>query len=113
MAKFTLAQDADTTGIGGMDEIEIAPARVVATFGPPFSRGDEYKISGEWVFLDDAGLVFTLSDWKATSLFDPSFPSPVDYWASQTPDELTISAVGDDVATFKAWLLSRLTGGVG
>ena len=113
MATFTPTSDADTTGIGGMDEIEVPPARVVEVFGTPPSRGDEYKTSGEYIFRDEAGRVFTLSDWKATSLWDPSFPTPEQYWARTEPDELTISAVGDDVTAFKQWLLARLLGEAG
>jgi hypothetical protein len=113
MATFTLVSDADTTGVGGMDEIDVAPARVVEVFGSPASRGDGYKISGEFIFCDDAGRVYTLSDWKATNLWDPGFPTPDQYWAGMEPDELTISAVDDDVAAFKEWLLAQLTGAVG
>lgn len=113
MATFTPTSDADTAGIGGMDEIEVSPARVVEVFGPPPSRGDEYKTSGEYIFRDEAGRVFTLSDWKATSLWDPSFPTPEQYWAGAEPDELTISAVDDDVTAFKDWLLARLVGEAG
>ena len=110
MTTFTPAPDADTTGVGDMDEIEVAPARVVAVFGPPPSRGDAYKVSGEYVFRDEAGRVFTLSDWKATSLYDPDFPQPEQYWAGTEPDELAIGAVDDDVEDFKEWLLEQLGG---
>jgi len=111
MATFILDSDADTTGIGGIEEIDVAPARVVEVFGPPPTRGDAYKVSGEYIFRDEVGRVFTLSDWKATSLYDPSFPSPQQYWACAERDELTISAVDDDVEAFKEWLLVRLGGG--
>jgi hypothetical protein len=102
MATFSLTPDAATTGIGGMDEIEVAPARVVEIFGLPPSHGD--------VFCDELGRVFALSDWKATNLYDKSLPTPANYWARREPDELTISALDDDVARFKEWLLSRLDG---
>jgi len=91
-----------------VDEIEVAPARVVEVFGPPPSRGDECKASGEYIFRDEGGRVFTLSDWKATSLYDSSFPPPEQYWARTEPDDLILNAVDDDVAAFEEWLLARL-----
>jgi hypothetical protein len=35
--------------------------------------------------------------------------TPEQYWASTQPDELTISAIDDDVTDFREWLLARLT----
>src|SRR4051812_40030668 len=113
MATFTPTSDADTIGIGGLDEIGGCPARVVQGFGPPPSRRDEHKTPGGHIFRHEAGSVFTLSDWKATSLWDPSFPTPEHYWAGTEPDELTISAIDDDVIAFKEWLLARLAGEAG
>lgn len=36
--------------------------------------GDDYKVSTEWV-VDWMGEVFTIYDWKSSSLYDPSYPS--------------------------------------
>ena len=67
-------------GTGYVDEIAIPPARVVRRFETGNS-GDNYKVSRQWVFRK-GNLVFTLYDWKSTSLYDPGYWSPEELWQS-------------------------------
>jgi hypothetical protein len=60
--------DADCGGTHFLDEIDVAPKRLIDVFGSP-GQGDDYKVSGVYAFTDTAGNVFTLYDWEATSLF--------------------------------------------
>ena len=69
MSAYYLAPDADTNWTCRLDEIRVAPRRLVAVFGPP-AKVDGYKVSGEYVFSDAAGSVFTVYDWKSTTLYE-------------------------------------------
>lgn len=58
-----------------MGEIVVTYADLVLAFGEP-SEGDEYKVSGEWMFFDeDSGAYFAIYDWKCTNLYDADLPS--------------------------------------
>jgi hypothetical protein len=50
-------------------EFETSYAKLLAAFGEPNAQGDKYKVSTEWnfVFREE---VFTVYDWKETSLYD-------------------------------------------
>jgi hypothetical protein len=50
-----------------MGEVQVAPALIVRRFGLP-GPGDDYKVSGEYVFIDQNGEPFVVHDWKSTSL---------------------------------------------
>ena len=84
-------------------------------FGPP-PEGDGYKVSGNYVLTDDAGNVFTVYDWKATSLFDddageggwPGPPTPEEFWANRNRATLHIGGrKGKGFEAFRRWLLER------
>lgn len=60
---------ANGTGYLGSDIVLDIP-RMIQVFGEP-DPGDQYKISMEWIFTDtQTGDVFTLYDWKLTTLYD-------------------------------------------
>ena len=61
--------------------IEASPAELVRLFGKPL-KSDGYKTSGEYLFKIRDRYI-TLYDWKATSLYDDSLPSPADYWKNE------------------------------
>jgi hypothetical protein len=107
---FKFDPSADTVGVTGMGELEVPPALVVRRFGPP-AAGDGFKISGEYVFVNDSGEPFVVHDWKATNLWDDDFPAPEQYWAMTHPDELTISTRDIDTREFQEWFLARLEEG--
>lgn len=106
---FTLSPHLDTVGITGMGELEVSPSEIVRRFGAP-GRGDDFKVSGEFVFSDAQGRAFVVHDWKATNLWDPSFPSPAAFWASTEPTELSISTADLETAEFARWFLAEVGG---
>ena len=101
------ATHADTHGLG---HIDLPPRALVDRFGPP-ATFDEYKVSGQYRFVDDAGRMYTLYDYKVTSLYGdpalgyPPMPTPAEFWADDRPATLNIGGQdGCDVAAFKVWL---------
>jgi hypothetical protein len=103
---FVLTSSAESDGTHRFDAVAIAPASVVRCFGAGF-EGDGYKVSRQWVFRR-AGLIFTVYDWKSTSLYDPDFWNPDELWQSVWPFDLHIGskhpATEKDVAEFIAYL---------
>ncbi len=102
-----VADRADTHLVGSID---LPPKALVDRFGSP-ARCDEYKVSGEYRFADDAGRVYTLYDYKVTTLYGdpalgyPPMPTPAEFWASDRPTTLNIGGHdGCDVPAFKVWL---------
>jgi hypothetical protein len=104
---FALSPSIDTAGITEMGEIEIAPSALVACFGVP-SPGDDFKISGEFVFVGADNEVFVLHDWKATNLWDQSFPAPNEFWSADQPVELSISSRDQDTSEFETWIREQI-----
>lgn len=92
-----------------MGEIMVAPSDLVLAFGKP-GDSDEYKVSGEWTFHDKQNdIVFTLYDWKCTSLYESGYPSPEELWATTTPVYINIG--GDhkgNVEEFKAMIRTHI-----
>tara|TARA_Y100001938_G_scaffold143413_1_gene216134 strand:- start:644 stop:964 length:321 start_codon:yes stop_codon:yes gene_type:complete len=87
---FKLNQDANVTGTHRQSEIRVAPARLIEKFGTPI-ESDGYKVSGEYVFEDDEGYVFTVYDWKATTLYSPDYGmTPEYFWSQTTPTDFNI-----------------------
>lgn len=107
MMTFTLAPDANRGGTSWMGDIEVVPAHLIRRFGAP-SRSDQYKVSGQYTFVDDGGGVFVLHDWKATSLYDPDLPSPLAFWNSRSPHAFTLSSNDREVSEFREWILAQL-----
>lgn len=50
--------------------IQTSYAKLKEIFGKHNSKGDEYKISTEWVLKDNYGKVLTIYDWKSTKTYD-------------------------------------------
>ena len=109
MAIFRLVdgKDYDLNGITIMGEVEVVPADVVRCFGRP-SPGDSFKISGEFAFASDRDEVFVLHDWKSTRLFYGEGLSPSEFWALESPIELSISSLDLDTTQFANWLQEQL-----
>jgi hypothetical protein len=72
-------------------EVMISPKILVQVFGEPDS-GDDYKVSGEYVFESEDGKIFTLYDWKSTSLYDSYGPDPDEFWSSDIEFQLNIGS---------------------
>jgi hypothetical protein len=79
---FDKAIEKDGVGYTSLvGHIEASPTELIRLFGKPL-KSDEYKTSGEFLFKIYDRYI-TLYDWKATSLYDDSRPSPADYWAKE------------------------------
>lgn len=82
--------DGSNDGTSRMGDMMIAPADLVLAFGQP-GESDGHKVSGEYTFHDEeSGVVFTLYDWKSTSLYDSSGPSPDKFWSKTIPVPINI-----------------------
>ena len=94
------------SGTHFFEEIAISPASVVRCFGSG-GTGDNFKVSRQWAF-GKGELVFTLYDWKSTSLYDPDYWSPEELWQSDWPFDLHVGsqepATDKDVAAFVDFL---------
>jgi len=105
---FKLNNQAEYTGTSLRGYINTSYKDLVRVFGEPL-ESDGYKVSGEWVFQDDAGNIITLYDWKATNLYDEDYPS-LETFRSQPESEFHIGGKpGIDVDKFCLWLLNQLT----
>ena len=93
-------------GTHAVGEIVASYAKLVKAFGKP-QESDGYKVSGEWTFEDGRnGNIFTLYDWKETSLYDSEYPS-VESFRQQKSANFHIG--GDsDPTEFKAWMEKEL-----
>lgn len=118
---FRLTPDADTGDTSGIDSVVLPPAFLVARFGPPGRRTLDGKVSGQYRFTSSAGDVFTLYDWKETTLYhgeDSDAPSPAEFWADPEPCVLSIGGSGEDnddglnlaATAFREWLLELYRG---
>ena len=104
---FRLDPKANITGTHLVGYIEAQPFVLVAVFGKPH-ESDGYKVSGEYVFSNDRGEVFTLYDWKSTSLyFGPGAPTPEEFWESDVVHELNIGGK-TDAKEFIEWFVETV-----
>ena len=116
MITFALNPEADINGTYRIGEVALVPRRLVERFGPP-GESDGYKVSGMYCFEDSQGRIYTLYDWKETSLFndgmdegDESFmPTPDEFWGNENPTTLQIGGRDDgDVKAFTTWLAGEV-----
>ena len=107
LSSFIRAPNAEMNATHRFGEIQIIPSAVVRCFGEGES-GDGFKVFRTWIFRR-GDLVFTLYDWKSTSLFDAEMWTPQELWASHEPFDLHIGskepATANDVDEFIAYLL--------
>lgn len=91
------------------DEIRVAPADLVRAFGAP-EESDGYKVSGEYTFTDPEGDVYTLYEWKSTSLYDQGLDSPETFWRGSDPVYIHVGARAGDrgVKDFVLWVQERV-----
>ena len=103
---FKLNQNANTSGTHRVGTIHLKPRDIIKAFGFP-QNSDGYKVSGEYIFTDEIGEVFTLYDYKMTSLYDPEYINPVDFWALETPQEFSIGG-NTTPLNFLDWLENKV-----
>ena len=96
-------------GTSGMGNIQVAPADLVLAFGQP-GESDGFKVSGEYTFHDEeSDVVFTMYDWKSTSLYDERAQSPEQFWAQTKPTTINIGGNHKgDIEQFKRMILDHI-----
>lgn len=118
---FRLTPDADAGGTSYVDSVVIPPAFLVARFGPPGRGTLDHKVSGQYTFTSPAGDVFTVYDWKETTLYlgeHSGAPTPAEFWADPEPRAFGIGGFGEDnddglnlaATAFREWLLELYRG---
>lgn len=104
---FKLNQDACINGTCRQSEIMASPTRLIEVFGKP-GYCDGYKVSGEYIFERDNGDVFTLYDWKYTTLYNPEYGmTPEAFWAQTRPVQFNIGG-NNSAGAFVSWLKKQL-----
>jgi hypothetical protein len=113
MGPFKLDPDANIAWTSHRATVRVAPKRLVGVLGPPLPN-DGYKVSGLYAFVDEAGNVFTVYDYKATTLYygedgDRGPPTPEEFWADSEPVTLSVGGRdAGDVNQFLQWLFQQL-----
>ena len=105
MTQFNLVSDARASGTALVSEIIVSPAALVAAFGAP-GKADRHKSSGQYVFENDEGDVFTVYDWKMTSLYEDDGvgnQSPGAFWSRDEPIQFNIGGKSGS-GEFEEWL---------
>lgn len=101
--KFEIDNSAQVSGTSFWNvEITVNPIKLIALLGDS-NESDGYKVSKEWVFRLKAKphLVFTLYDYKETSLYDKGNPSPERYWSGIQDVHLHIGHMKNDIKLAK------------
>jgi len=110
MVQFRRNKKANIHGTSLIGTFTVSPKRLVDVFGIP-DKSDEYKVSGEYAFTrrGDPKIVFTLYDWKSTSLYDDSYETPVQFWGSNSPYGFHIGGHSRKYLTeFTNWLKDQV-----
>ena len=105
---YKLNKQASSDGTSLRGNVTISTKRLTELFGLP-SSSDGYKSSGEYIFTSEAGDVFTLYDWKSTSLYDEEMMAPEEFWNQSSPVTLNIGAKSTvGVGGFMSFLATSL-----
>jgi hypothetical protein len=98
-----------SNGTSRQGDIQVKYKDLVLAFGEPM-ESDGYKVSGEWVFLnEETGDVFTLYDWKSTSLYNHSLPSVETFRNRDIAMQFNIGGHGSsNLESFKRFLLRQI-----
>lgn len=102
---FKVDQNADVNGTHLQGHIEASYQDLEKAFGKPI-ESDGHKVSGEWIFVSN-GEVFTLYDWKSTSLYDPCLPSVQSFRANKEKTTFNIGG-RTNAANFIKWLEEKI-----
>lgn len=106
---YELDPNADLSNTSWVADVKLAPVELVRALGTPHRGADKYKVSGVYSFVDGRR-VFTVYDWKSTSLYDEKLPSPLEFWNSESKVCFSIGSNCKNGADFKRWLLERVSG---
>jgi hypothetical protein len=107
---YKLNPEVDTSGTDSLTMFEIPPVYLVELFGD-ISDSDGYKVSRRHVFTSDRGDVFTVYDWKQTTLYhgeNSDAPTPEEFWHGRELKFLRIGGkAGSNPRPFVKWLLGE------
>ncbi|HNY77406.1 MAG: hypothetical protein RBS72_05340 [Sedimentisphaerales bacterium] len=107
---YKLNPKVDTSGIDSLTLFEFPPAGLVELFGDD-ADSDGCKVSRKHVFTSDRGDVFTVYDWKQTTLYrgaNSGAPTPEEFWRSRELKPLRIGGrVGTNPRPFLKWLQAQ------
>lgn len=99
-----------TASAGGTSlrgETTLPPAFMVKRFGK-HDGGDGIRSSGGWTFVGESGEVFTVYEWRCTTLSNgrgSGSPTVREFWSSWEPVKLHIGGIPDsDWQSFRKWL---------
>lgn len=107
---YKLNPNVDTHGTDGLALFEFPPIGLVELFGDACDS-DGYKVSRKHVFTSDRGDVFTVYDWKQTTLYrgeDSGAPTPDEFWHSRELKILRVGGrIGSNPRPFLKWLQAQ------
>jgi len=107
---YKLNPKVDTSGMDSLTLFEFPPAGLVELFGDACDS-DGCKVSRKHVFTSDRGDVFTVYDWKQTTLYrgeDSGAPTPEEFWRSRELKPLRVGGrVGSNPRPFLKWLQAQ------
>lgn len=107
---YKLNPEVDASGMDSLTMFEFPPVCLVELFGRA-SDSDGYKVSGKHVFTSDRGDIFTVYDWKQTTLYrgaDSGAPTPEEFWHSRELKFLRIGGKrGSNPQRFIKWLIGE------
>jgi len=106
-ASFVRDDSADWNGTYRIGTVQLSPAFLVQRFGAP-AQADGERVSGTYTFRSPQGAIFTVYDYKATTLWatDESLPSPEQFWSDKSPRQFSIGGRGEPSKEFESWLLA-------
>lgn len=98
-----------TEGTSFARSCELIPYEVNSKFGCGID-GDGYKVSREYWFKNTkSNEIIILYDWKRTTLYDPEYLRPSEFWQLDEPTTFNIGAKDHaDTYGFVRWLKTKL-----
>jgi hypothetical protein len=104
---FKVDPTADAGGTHLLGELKLPPAFMVKRFGK-HDGGDGLRSSGGWTFAGESGEVFTVYEWRCTTLSNgrgSGSPTVREFWRLSVPIALHIGGRdGTDWQGFRKWL---------
>ena len=106
---FKLDPAADTNETENVGMLECQPFALVTVFGEPL-RGCGNKVSGQYVFSDPDGEVFTVYEWKRTTTYwglTSGALTPEEFWDSDDVHDFNVGGKSNPAA-FLHWLVETV-----
>ena len=113
---FARVTEVPPSGLVPLGSLDMIPNLLVERFGEP-SPVNGYKVSGRFIFADERGNVFSIYDWKMTSLYHGSTNSalfPDELWSLDEIVPLQMGGLRNQKSLdkFLSWLDCVLTDGL-